>query len=71
MKDTHQLILVYVLAVIGVFTIIGIEQASSESDLQESTLEINENQEISVNDEVFRTIHVKLADGISSADELR
>lgn len=37
----------------------------------EQPFEIDENQEISVNDEIIQTIHVELADGVTSVDDIQ
>jgi hypothetical protein len=58
-----------VLIAIGMISLAGM--AIEESQAQKSIPEIEVNQQISVEDKIYRTIHVELEDGIASFDDLR
>lgn len=50
---------------------IGLFGVGMEVQAQNSTPEIDINQEITVDDEIIKTIHVQLEDGIASSDDIR
>lgn len=63
MKDTHQLILVCSLAVIGVFTVIGMNLANSEQ--AETHYEIQLNDGVASDELLGKIIKISLHDGVS------
>lgn len=69
MKTGKMIVYVCAVLVIG-FLALWLSDVSS-IQAQPSEPEITENQEISVNDEIFKTIHVQLEDGIASSDGIR
>lgn len=57
-----------ILFMIGMISVLGIGLQASIA--QKPDLQVNPNQQVSVDDKIINTITVKLEDGISSSDEI-